>query len=46
MFPNLVHIPIKDKQATFMIYAAINKKIDKAQLALARAFIHVFSEYL
>jgi len=46
VFPNLVHIPIKDKQATFMIYAAINKKIDKAQLALARAFIHVFSEYL
>ena len=46
VFPNLVHIPIKDKQATFMIYAALNKNIDKSQLALARAFINVFSEYL
>jgi len=46
VFPTLVHIPIKDKQATFMIYAALNKNIDKAQLSLARAFIHVFSEYL
>ena len=46
VFPSLVHIPIKDKQATFTIYAALNKKMDKNQLSLARAFIHVFSEYL
>ena len=46
MFPSLVHIPVKDKQATFTIYAALNKNIDKSQLALARKFIHVFSEYL
>lgn len=46
VFPNLVHIPVKDKQATFMIYAALSKKISKPQLALARAFINVFSEYL
>ena len=46
VFPSLVHIPVKDKQATFTIYAAVNKNIDKNQLALARKFIHVFSEYL
>ena len=46
VFPTLVHIPIKDKQAVFNIYAAVNKKMDKSQMMLARAFIHVFSEYL
>lgn len=46
VFPSLVHIPVKDKQATFMIYAVLNKNIDKNQLALARKFIQVFSEYL
>ena len=46
VFPSLVHIPVKDKQATFIIYAALNKNMDKNQLTLARKFIHVFSEYL
>lgn len=46
VFSSLVHIPVKDKQATFMIYAVVSKDMDKTQLALARAFIRVFSEYL
>lgn len=46
VFPTLVHIPVKDKQATFTIYAALNKNMDKNQLTLARKFIHVFNEYL
>lgn len=46
VFPSLVHLPVKDKQAEFMIYAAMNKNSDKNQKTLARAFINIFNEYL
>ncbi len=46
VFPTLVHIPVKDKQAVFMIYAAVNKESDRNQMAMTRAFIQVFNDYL